>query len=150
MACCQIEENAAAKFAVRGWYYDELKAKGLLEGWCLGISDHPQWFREADDLRDQIAERRKACAWEVQNLTSAFLHKSYANARDSRTGALEGVVSVLRKNVSLPETARLIEEVQTELEACSKIVKSKEADVYMRNMAPLMPVNLETLIILTP
>ena len=102
----------------------------MLEGWCLGIQDHPQWFREADDLRLQIAAKRKACAWEVHDLTAAYITKAYTNAKESRSGALQGVVSVLLKHKSATETGQIIDILKGELEKASKAAHDKETLVY--------------------
>ena len=100
----RTDGNVAARLTVRSLYYNNNNKKQQLEWWCLGITDHPQWLRDADELKEAISNKRHECAWAIHDLTSDYLEKEYTNSRESRSGAMQGVVSVLRKHETHEET----------------------------------------------
>ena len=63
-------------------------------------------------------------------MTTAYLHKSYKSARESRAGALQGVVSILRNHKSREDTISIIEEVKTYLATSADTVKVTESQIY--------------------
>ena len=122
--------NMAAKLSVRKWYFNNNKTHNLLEGWCLGIAEHPQWFKDAEDLKESIELKRREAAWAIHDLTAEHIQRSYDNCKESRTGALHGVSKVLNNHVSAQDKVRLVALLKADLEESAKRIGESESLIY--------------------